>query len=155
MTRFELAASSSRTKRATGLRYIPNRFALQNDSVECKAFPTMIGAGLESMPSKSNDAQMLQQYLQSDENQYNTTNDSSRLLIFRTEDIAYLYTQDGEKESGEADDHQRRPQLYLDAGKRNTHRQGIDASGDSQKKHRLEIEGSAVFSFLFKAIQWS
>ena len=30
MTRFELAASSSRTKRATGLRYIPNRFALQN-----------------------------------------------------------------------------------------------------------------------------
>ena len=25
MTRFELAASSSRTKRATGLRYIPNR----------------------------------------------------------------------------------------------------------------------------------
>ncbi len=27
MTRFELAASSSRTKRATGLRYIPNPFA--------------------------------------------------------------------------------------------------------------------------------
>ena len=30
MTRFELAASSSRTKRATGLRYIPNPiFGLQ------------------------------------------------------------------------------------------------------------------------------
>ena len=33
MTRFELAASSSRTKRATGLRYIPNRFALQNYTI--------------------------------------------------------------------------------------------------------------------------
>lgn len=29
MTRFELAASSSRTKRATGLRYIPKQFRRQ------------------------------------------------------------------------------------------------------------------------------
>ena len=37
MTRFELAASSSRTKRATGLRYIPNPFnCVEPFGLRCK-----------------------------------------------------------------------------------------------------------------------
>ena len=40
MTRFELAASSSRTKRATGLRYIPN--PIFSDCKNTKIFNTQI-----------------------------------------------------------------------------------------------------------------
>ena len=43
---------------------------------------------------------MLQKNLQSDENQYDTTNNTSRLLVFRTKNIAYLDTQDRENKSG-------------------------------------------------------
>ena len=47
---------------------------------------------------------MLQKNLQTNENQYNTTNNPSRLLIFRTEDITNFDTQDRENKSGKAND---------------------------------------------------
>ena len=74
MTRFELAASSSRTKRATGLRYIPNRFALQKYTF----FPytAQIVFQFFSNDSESNDAQVFQKYLQPDENQDDASCDS-------------------------------------------------------------------------------
>ena len=80
---------------------------------------------------------MLQKDFQSYDNQYNTTNNPRRLFIFRTKHIADLYAQDGENKGGQTDDEHRRPQIHLDAGKRNTYRQGIDAGGDGQKEHGL------------------
>ena len=71
MTRFELAASSSRTKRATGLRYIPNRFALQKYIIFQYTAQNVIE--FFSRLSKTDDAQMLQQNFQANENQDNAS----------------------------------------------------------------------------------
>ena len=51
---------------------------------------------VNDMPSKTDDTQMLQKDFQSDENQYDTSNNARRFLIFRAEDITYLHAQNGE-----------------------------------------------------------
>ena len=94
---------------------------------------------------------MLQKDFQTNENQYYTTYNACRFLVFRSEDITDFYAQYGEKEGGEADDKYRGPNLYLDASKRNTHRQSIDAGGDSEEEHRFEIEGTVVLPFFLVA----
>ena len=85
---------------------------------------------------------MLQQYLQTNEDQYNPTNNPRRLLIFGTKDIADFHAQDRKHKGRNANDEHRRPEFDLDTSKGNTHRQGIDAGGNGQKEHRLEIEGT-------------
>ena len=99
MTRFELAASSSRTKRATGLRYIPNRFALQKYTFF--SYDVQIVFQIFLFCSKGEEAQMFEEDLQSDENQDDAANDPRRFLVFRAEHVADFHAQDGKQEGGD------------------------------------------------------
>ena len=83
---------------------------------------------------------MLQENLQTNENQYDTSENLGVFLELGAKHIANPHAQDGENEGRQPDDRHRRPQLDLNAGKRDAHRQSVDAGGDSQKKHRPETE---------------
>ena len=64
---------------------------------------------------------MLQQYLQSNQNQNDTSENFCTLLEFWTERIPDFHTDDGKQESGHADDEHRWPNLHLDAGEGDAH----------------------------------
>jgi len=82
---------------------------------------------------------MLQKDFQPNENQYDAAKQLGVFLKFWTKGIADFYAHYAKHEGGEADERHRRPKFDLDASKRNAHSQSVNAGGDSQEEHGLEV----------------
>ena len=92
---------------------------------------------------------MLEQDLDTHEDQDHTSGNLCFCLIAQTEDIADLYAGHGENEGRYTDEEDSSDDINLQEGESNTDCQSIDARSDCQQEHRLYIQRvGSVFLFL-------